>query len=79
MTKKKETLPTRSFSINDEKEERMEVSFTLTAILEGDVCSKDAAMNDLRDLLVDRANDSEYDDVKIKSFTLTMTAFKPIK
>ena len=77
MTKKKEVLPSRSFeAAGSQAPELVQVSFTLTAVLKGDVCSKDGILENVYDTLSIAAEDTESEDVKVESFTLKLTEFK---
>ncbi len=78
MTKKKEVFPIRDFVADDEvSSDRVQVSFTLTGNLRGDVCSKDGLINEIDAALSDAAYNTNCDDsVKVESYSLKMTEFK---
>ena len=77
MTKKKQVFSSRTFeAAGSQSPEIVQVSFTLTAVLKGDVCSEDGILDTVYDTLSIAAEDSESDDVKVESFTLKMTEFK---
>lgn len=76
-TKTEEELPRHGFNMDPIL--RTQVTFILTSVLRGEVCSKVEVADELKEALDNIIENNEDSDVVVESYELVMTAFKTLK